>query len=492
MVTASKELMSVKSLTIKGLRGFSKPEKLRLAEPTGKVGSGLTILVGPNNGGKSTITEALDAVFRSPPVSFSEGKRNKRAGDSISLRLEFTSGETYELCTAPSEGAKTHRPNGKTPPHDCFYLPSRRMFNPYFGEGIDNRDRYISNQANALQGTRSAPLNRFSARLFNVLKHIEEFNEVLKKVVNPVPKWTIELSDQGSHYVKLNAGGQYHTTDGLGEGIVSLLFIVDALYDSKPGQLIVIDEPELSLHPIFQRRLARLFAEYAKDRQIVYATHSPYFADFNYVIDGATVARVHKCDNRCVVSQLSPETAQSLGGLLKDDHNPHILGLDAREALFREDGVIVVEGQEDVIYYSKILDQLAGKHRLPCCLAEELKDRFFGWGAGGAGKVDKVCALLRDLGYDRVSVILDHNKRDLIPELQKDFPEYYIDAIPADDVRSKSCRPAQGATNGLLDADRQLKPEFEDELAELFNSLPNPGLPESTTTEAPCPILPKP
>ena len=330
----------------------------------------------------------------------------------------------------------------------------------------------MSDQANALQGTRSAPLNRFSARLFKVLQNIDEFNEVLKKVVNPAPKWAIELSDQGSHYVKLNAGGQYHTTDGLGEGIVSLLFIVDALYDSEPGDLIVIDEPELSLHPTFQRRLARLFAEYAKDRQIVYATHSPYFADFIYVVDGATVARVHKCKDRCVVSQISTHTSQLLGKLLGDDHNPHTLGLEAREALFREDGVIVVEGQEDVIYYSKILDQLVGQHRLCCSSAEELKDRFFGWGAGGAGKVDKVCALLRDLGYDRVSVILDGNECHRIPELKSDFRDYHFHAIPADDVRSKPCRPAQGATNGLLDDKNELKPEFLEELAELFKKLP--------------------
>ena len=119
-----------------------------------KTGSGLTILVGPNNGGKSTVTEALDAVFRSRPVSFSEGKRNQAAGDKVSLRLEFTSGGTSELCTIASglAGATTRRRDGNPPPNTCFYLPSRRMFNPYFGEGRDTRESYAVNQASALQG----------------------------------------------------------------------------------------------------------------------------------------------------------------------------------------------------------------------------------------------------------------------------------------------------------------------------------------------------
>ena len=494
MDTDSKELMSVKSLTIEGLRGFSKPEELQLAEPTDTVGSGLTILVGPNSGGKSTIIEAFGAVFSSETFSVSESKRNQGAGDSISLLLKFTSEETYELRTVESGGSETHRPNGKVPPNVCFCLPSRRFFDPYFGKSIKNRDSYMSSQTYGLQGTRSSPIGNFSERLFTVLEHIDEFNEVLKKVVNPVPSWTIEMSDQGSHYVKLNAGEQFHTTDGLGEGIISLLFIVDALYDSEPGQLIVIDEPELSLHPTFQRRLARLFAEYAKDRQIVYATHSPYFADFNYVIAGATVARVHKRKDRCVVSQLCEKTSQRLGGLLRDDHNPHTLGLDARETLFQEDGVIVVEGQEDVIFYPRILDQLANKCFLSSCLVYEMSDRFFGWGAGGAHKVSTLLALLSDLGYARVAAILDHNKRDLIPELQKQFPEYYIDAIPTDDIRTKQNRPAQDATDGLLDDENDLKQEFQEVMAELFQklALKLERCSESTTTEVPCPILPKP
>ena len=79
--------MSVKSLTIKGLRGFSKPEKLRLAEPTGKVGSGLTILVGPNNGGKSTIIEAFGAVFSSETFSLlrEQAKQRRRRQNFIAV-----------------------------------------------------------------------------------------------------------------------------------------------------------------------------------------------------------------------------------------------------------------------------------------------------------------------------------------------------------------------------------------------------------------------
>ena len=54
--------MSIKKLAISGLRGFATEQSLTLAIPNGANGSGLTVLVGPNNGGKSTIVEAFKAV----------------------------------------------------------------------------------------------------------------------------------------------------------------------------------------------------------------------------------------------------------------------------------------------------------------------------------------------------------------------------------------------------------------------------------------------
>ena len=78
--------MSITRLTILGLRGFSTEETFEFAVPSGSPGSGLTVLVGPNGGGKSTVLEALRVAGRTQNVSFSEGKRNLVAGDRVAIR----------------------------------------------------------------------------------------------------------------------------------------------------------------------------------------------------------------------------------------------------------------------------------------------------------------------------------------------------------------------------------------------------------------------
>ncbi|MXX48336.1 MAG: AAA family ATPase [Chloroflexi bacterium] len=254
--------MPIETVSVAGLRGFSAKQSLRLAAPDGEAGSGLTVLVGPNGGGKSTIIEAFRALASRRSVSFSDGKRNKLADDRVAIAVVVDS-KAYELRTVDRGGSETvwvpERPSSLV----WYILPSRRVFNPYFGEGENNREMYISNQQ--LPNTRGEHTNEFSQRLFHALRHREEFDSVMGRVVRPVPEWTIDRSDQGAFFIKVNADGQYHNSDGLGEGIVSLLFIIDAVYESRPNDLIVVDEPELSLHPALQGRLLQLLAEYARD-----------------------------------------------------------------------------------------------------------------------------------------------------------------------------------------------------------------------------------
>ena len=52
----------IRSISCVGYRGFAIKQTLNLAIPNGELGSGLTVLVGPNGGGKSTLIECFNKV----------------------------------------------------------------------------------------------------------------------------------------------------------------------------------------------------------------------------------------------------------------------------------------------------------------------------------------------------------------------------------------------------------------------------------------------
>lgn len=78
----------INELSCCGYRGFATRQSLKIAIPNGKRGSGLTVLVGPNGGGKSTLVECFSKIA-TDNVSFTEGKRNKLAGDKVSINITY-------------------------------------------------------------------------------------------------------------------------------------------------------------------------------------------------------------------------------------------------------------------------------------------------------------------------------------------------------------------------------------------------------------------
>jgi hypothetical protein len=281
----------------------------------------------------------------------------------------------------------------------------------------------------------------------------------MRRLMDPPPQWAIDQNDTGQYFLKLPAAGGFHTSDGLGDGIVSLLVIVDALYDSQPGHTIAIDEPELSLHPHLQQKLATLLVDYAKDRQVILATHSPYFASPAAIAAGAELARVYKDGTGCHVASLSQGSRVALRTLLNNANNPHVLGLSAREAFFLHEGVVLLEGQEDVIFYSRVEQSLG----------VALLGNVYGWGAGGADNIRIFCGIFRDLGFRKVVAIVDRNREELLGPLREAFPEYAFHSIPAADVRTKAAKPGTTEVKGLLDDKNQhVRPEYAAEVRGVF------------------------
>ena len=338
----------INELSCRGYRGFATKQSLKLAIPNGKRGSGLTVLVGPNGGGKSTLVECFSKIAAND-VSFTEGKRNKLADDKVSIDIIYNY-QHGSLTTVDEGGSETIWESNIDKPH-IYYLPSRRVFNPYFGKTLWDRNTYIQNPENIQ--FRGSQLNNFSCRLFDANKN-PNFNKLFWKILGKELPWTIDQDDSGQYYVKVRKSDTiYHNSDGLGEGIVSLLFIVDALFEAKSDELIVIDEPELSLHPQLQIRLLNEILEKTKDIQVVISTHSANMISIEAAINGGEIARVFENDKGSVIASIDNTCREYFKSYTNNIYNPHILGNDARSCFFAEDGFIITEGQKMYCSYQK-------------------------------------------------------------------------------------------------------------------------------------------
>lgn len=439
----------IKQLSIHGFRGFANEQSIVFSLPNGEVGSGLNVIVGANNSGKSTIIESIKAF--NGDCSFSEGKRNVKAEQRVEIKITDENNVERSLRTVASGGSQVIYAN-QNDKIEAYILPSRRFVNYEFGRDQWTRQTYI---ANSLLENRTYGLNNFSVRLFAMLERKDALDPVLERIIGSHVDWTIEQRDNGNYYVKFNFSGLSHSSEGVGDGLWSILTICDALYDSNENSIIVIDEPELSLHPAFQRRVLKEFLEYSKNHQIIICTHSPYFVSWEAIKNGGALIRTQKLqDGHIEVKSLSEETRKGIKGLMADLNNPHILGLNAAEVFFLEDYVIVTEGQEDVVCFNRALDA-QGLH---------INGNFYGWGAGGASKESQILNILQDLGYKKVVAVFDSDESAKADEVKKTFFQYKAIVLPKEDVRDKQKIRKEGVVNveGIFESKWKLKAEYVD------------------------------
>lgn len=450
----------IKQISITGFRGFTERQTLKLGVPNGNVGSGLTTIVGPNNSGKSSITEAIIAATQRTKPPFHVGQRNAEAGSKVKLEIELTSGDKKTVRTADAGGSLTVF-EGNIPDLSFFPIPARRQFSSAFGAETTTREGYtnsIQHQANRQYGIPlHAQLNRIAADAAQK----RSFDAILEELMAYTPAWTVDQHETGQNFLKYTVGKHSHSSDGLGDGIISLFSIAASLHDAAAETTVVIDEPELSLHPQFQRRVIRKLFATSATTQIIITTHSPLLIDWQAIAGGAQVVRVVRNEKGINTHVLTDGTKTLIKGLLTDLANPHVLGLDASEIFFYEDGVLMLEGQEDVLLLPEVAKQLDIKFR----------HAMFGWGVGGADKMHIVASILRDMGFERVAGLVDADKKATCEKLSKEFPDYSFYLLPADDIRTKDARKEKPGKDGVLDKGRKVRAELKEPVAKLLNDI---------------------
>ena len=458
----------LKKILINGLRGFGECKEIEFSLPNNIPGSGLNMIVGPNNSGKTTIVEAIKCYnCEAKRISFSEGKRNIKNHYKIEINYFDENNKTLELRSDENNGSQVIINGEITKNKIPYVLPSRR----YVEYNMNNSSDYLSDRNNYSSSlmqyskNRTSSLNQFEQRIFKWQKSKEKFDKYLKQIIVEPFDWIIEQNDSGSYYIKIIFSNNliYHTREGIGDGYWSIFTIIDALYDSKENDIIVIDEPELSLHPAFQKRLIDLLEFFSKDRQIIITTHSPYLISLNAIINGGNLIRTHKDENgNILIGMIDDKDRLFIKSIVNDLNNPHILGIEAKELFFIEDNVIITEGQEDVVIYSKICKKLN----------IELKANLFGWGAGGADNICKVLHLLQNLGYKKVTAIYDGDKKKQYESSVVEYSDYNILLLFKDDIRDKK-EILQKGKEGVTDVSGNIKEDNIDKFINFINSINN-------------------
>ena len=167
--------------------------------------------------------------------------------------------------------------------------------------------------------------------------------------------WDVEVRDRyaNQYEIILRRDGKRVRIDQLSTGEASMLSFVEIVYGlGVTGALILIDEPELHLHPSWQEKVRDILRYLADDtgNQIIAATHSPGFVSEDTITN---VNRVYLRGQESSIQELNSVELPGRSKLFR------MVNLQNNAKLFFAKNVLLVEGPSDELVVRRLMRQLA-------------------------------------------------------------------------------------------------------------------------------------
>jgi predicted ATP-dependent endonuclease of OLD family len=224
--------------------------------------------------------------------------------------------------------------------------------------------------------------------------NLKELTRLLKELGYD---WELETVSalRNQYDVRLKKQGKSFVVSAASSGereLLTYLFAIFAL--NVRDALIIVDEPELHLHPKWQRTLLLLFIRLSEStgNQFLMATHSPMFVSPESI---QYVSRVFSQEQQSQIKRLDTSILPEARHLLS------IVNSQNNERLFFADRVVLVEGLSDRIFFEAVLDRF-GRSTTAASITEVIS-------VGGKGlfkaymsilkACDIKCSVIADLDY---------------------------------------------------------------------------------------------
>lgn len=163
------------------------------------------------------------------------------------------------------------------------------------GNNLQNLDNMINklrnNRSKIKRSQIGSVLSIYNSILENRLeeqekefKSINDFQSIVNKFIKnkSLEVQAVFSARRRRNQALLDINGNYYNFNILSSGerhLITLLFCISPI--SRNQGLLLIDEPEISMHVAWQRRFSKTLAKYIENRQTIICTHSPEIsADF--------------------------------------------------------------------------------------------------------------------------------------------------------------------------------------------------------------------
>ena len=300
--------MKIEKVHIKNVKGI---KDLELSFKKDNKILDVIVLAGINGSGKTTILESIKDFFNNKNINFGDIEKS-----NVNLKIFFEDFEKKQIEEAEKSSIDNYehklqdffsalqsyeynrKNNGEyysyliakffENPPKIIYVPAENKF-----EEIQTYSTTLSKEyefINTINSNVIRDIPSYIATRRNYLATIEEdltMKEITNKVINEINgifgilELDVKLKgfskDEKTMPIFKNSAGDEFNINYLSSGEKQLFLRTLSIKMLEPkNSIILIDEPELSLHPKWQQRIIEVYNKIGENNQIIVATHSPH------------------------------------------------------------------------------------------------------------------------------------------------------------------------------------------------------------------------